>query len=60
MVAHLNDYAVSNDNNLSDVLFANCDPISFEEAVKNNHWNQVMDKEFHAIENKTWELTRIS
>ena len=67
MPTHLEDYVVGNDNELSNedianfTLFADCDPVTFEEAVKNEHWNQAMDEEMHAIEkNKTCELTTLS
>ncbi|KAG6534413.1 hypothetical protein ZIOFF_008299 [Zingiber officinale] len=42
--ARLQDYILSNDNDLSDEeivqfsLFADCDPISFEDAAKKTHW----------------------
>ena len=55
MPTHLEDYVVGNDNELSNedianfTLFADCDPVTFEEAVKNEHWNQAMDEEMHAI-----------
>ena len=67
MLALLEDYIIGNDNELSDVdivnfaLFADCYPITFVKGVKDDHWNQAMDKEIHVIEkNKTWELTTLS
>lgn len=62
--ARLQDYALGNDNDLSNeeivqfALFADCDPISFEDAATETHWLKAMDEEIHAIEkNGTWELT---
>lgn len=38
-------------------LFADCDPMTFESAVKEEKWRQAMDDEIDAIErNDTWEL----
>jgi len=40
----LHDYVVDNNKNLSNedivnfALFADCDPITFEEAAKDEHW----------------------
>jgi hypothetical protein len=51
--------------NLNDDLtlychFADCEPIGFEEAVKDEKWRNAMDEEIKAIEkNNTWELTTI-
>jgi hypothetical protein len=51
--------------NLNDDLtlychFANCEPIGFEEVVKDEKWRNAMDEEIKAIEkNNTWELTTI-
>ena len=66
MPVRLENYVVGNDNELSDedivnfTLFVNCDPATFEDAVKEDHWNQAMDEEIHAIEKtKTWELTTL-
>ena len=62
--ARLEDYVVSNDNDPSDeeiinfALFADCEPVTFEEACGDQHWRKAMDEEIHAIEkNDTWELT---
>ena len=62
--ARLEDYVVSNDNDLSDeeiinfALFADCEPVNFEEASNDENWRKAMDEEIHAIEkNNTWELT---
>ncbi|KAK2442749.1 putative mitochondrial protein [Trifolium repens] len=42
-------------------MFTQCqDPVSFEEAKKNNNWKNAMDAEIKAIEkNETWELTKL-
>jgi len=51
--------------NLNDDLtlychFADCEPIGFEEVVKDEKWRNAMDEEIKAIEkNNTWELTTI-
>jgi hypothetical protein len=51
--------------NLNDDLtlyfhFADCEPIGFEEAVKDEKWRNAMDEEIKAIEkNNTWELATI-
>ena len=38
-------------------LFANCEPVSYQEAVKEKKWRDAMDEEIKAIEkNETWEL----
>jgi hypothetical protein len=52
-------------DNLNDDLtlychFVDCEPIGFEEAVKDDKWRNAMDEEIKAIEkNNTWELTTI-
>jgi hypothetical protein len=51
--------------NLNDDLtlychFADCEPIGFEEVVKDEKWRNAMYEEIKAIEkNNTWELTTI-
>jgi transposase InsO family protein len=41
-------------------LFAGCDPISFDEAIKSSRWRKAMDAEIEAIErNNTWELVEL-
>ncbi|OIT27673.1 retrovirus-related pol polyprotein from transposon tnt 1-94, partial [Nicotiana attenuata] len=64
--ARLQGYVVGDDNDLSDedivnfALFADCDPVTFEEAVKDDRWVHAMNEEIHAIEkNNTWELTTL-
>ena len=38
-------------------LFADCEPIGFEEAVQDKKWRNAMDEEIKAIEkNDTWEF----
>ena len=38
-------------------LFADCDPTTFESAVKEEKWQKAMDDEINSIEkNDTWEL----
>ena len=40
------------------ILFADCDPIAFEDVVKDSKWQKAMDAEIKAIEkNETWELS---
>jgi hypothetical protein len=52
-------------NNLNDDLtlychFADCEPLGFEEAVKDEIWKNAMDEKIKAIKkNNTWELTTI-
>lgn len=66
MSARLQDYVVTNDNDNSDgelanfALFADCDPLTFQEAVKDDGWVRAMDDEIHSIEkNDAWELTSL-
>ena len=41
-------------------LFADCDPMNFEEVVGNKNWKNVMDEEIKAIKkNDTWELASL-
>ncbi|GKB48853.1 retrovirus-related pol polyprotein from transposon TNT 1-94 [Tanacetum coccineum] len=60
--AWMNDFEVTGVEQSEDplvhfVLFADCDPVVFEEAVKEPKWQKAMDEEIAAIErNKTWEL----
>nr|GEV04843.1 retrovirus-related Pol polyprotein from transposon TNT 1-94 [Tanacetum cinerariifolium] len=42
-------------------LYANCEPLVFEEAMKSKKWRQAMEEEIKSIEkNDTWELTTLS
>ena len=55
-------YEVSeNQNDLTlFCLFADCEPIDFEEAVQNRKWRNAMDEEIQAIKkNDTWELATL-
>ncbi|KAE8683276.1 TMV resistance protein N-like [Hibiscus syriacus] len=41
-------------------LFADCEPVSFQEAVQEKKWRDAMDEEIKAIEkNDTWKLTSL-
>ncbi|KAI3474406.1 hypothetical protein Pfo_029267 [Paulownia fortunei] len=61
--AWMTDYEVTRIDQSEDplihfALFADCDPIAFEEAVKQTKWRNAMNDEIAAIErNNTWELT---
>ncbi|KAM7520343.1 hypothetical protein LguiB_019305 [Lonicera macranthoides] len=63
--AWMSDYEVAGIDQTEDplthfVLFADCDPVAFEEAVKESKWQKAMNAEIEAIEkNKTWELTEL-
>jgi len=64
--ARLQDYVLGTDNDPSDeeiinfALFADCEPVTFEEASGDEKWIKAMDEEINAIEkNKTWELTEL-
>ncbi|KAM1823768.1 hypothetical protein FF1_025765 [Malus domestica] len=46
------------DNPTLFCLFADCEPVDFQEAVQDTKWRKAMDEEIEAIEkNETWELT---
>lgn len=61
--AWMRDYEVrgvdqSDDPLIHFALFADCDPITFQDAVKYPKWQIAMDEEIAAIEkNNTWALT---
>ena len=60
--AWMTDYKVTRIDVNEDVshfaLFANCNPITFENAVKEEKWRKAMDDVIDAIErNGTWELS---
>uniref|UniRef100_A0A151UEN4 Retrovirus-related Pol polyprotein from transposon TNT 1-94 n=1 Tax=Cajanus cajan TaxID=3821 RepID=A0A151UEN4_CAJCA len=62
----LKDYVVGNDNDSSDeeiinfALFANYEPMTFEEASSDERWRKAMDNEIHVIKkNEMWELTNL-
>ncbi|PWA98023.1 hypothetical protein CTI12_AA024020 [Artemisia annua] len=41
-------------------LYADCEPLVFEEAMRSKKWRQAMDEEIKSIEkNDTWELTTL-
>ena len=57
----MQDFEVTGVNQFEEVthftLFADCDPTTFENAVKEEKWRKAMDEEIDAIEqNDTWEL----
>jgi hypothetical protein len=63
--SRLQDCGLGNDNDPSDeeiinfALFADCEPMNFEEASGDEKWIKAMDEEINAIEkNKTWEMTK--
>ena len=61
------DYEVSGDDQSDDddalvhfALFLDCDPITFQEAVKESKWKKAMTEEIRSIEkNNTWELSKL-
>ncbi|XP_028098760.1 uncharacterized protein LOC114298399 [Camellia sinensis] len=59
----MQDYEVSGVDQSDDplvhfALFSDCDPVTFQDAVKDQKWQKAMDEEIAAIEkNHTWELT---
>ena len=61
--AWMSDYEVTGIDQTEDPLthfslFSDCDPTTFEEAIKEPKWQKAMDEEIAAIErNNTWELT---
>ena len=60
--AWMTDYKVTGIDVNEDVshfaLFADCDPTTFENAVKEEKWRKAMDDEIDTIErNGTWELS---
>ena len=65
---HSQDYEVGRDDDPDDreeevtyyALFADYDPVTYEEAANEDCWMKAMDEEIHAIEkNDTWELTTL-
>lgn len=64
--AYLEDFELDTRRTTSDeeivnfALYADCDPLTFDEASRHQHWLMAMDEEIHAIEkNDTWELTSL-
>ncbi|KAL4295185.1 hypothetical protein GQ457_12G009340 [Hibiscus cannabinus] len=61
----MKDYVISKNHSEDDedpqthfALFADCDPMSFDDACKDLKWREAMNDEIAAIEqNDTWELT---
>ncbi|PRQ23286.1 putative RNA-directed DNA polymerase [Rosa chinensis] len=65
--SYLKDYelnttrrSISDEDIVNFALYADCDPLTFDEACHQQHWVKAMDDEIHAIEkNDTWELTSL-
>lgn len=63
--AWMRDYEVTGIDQFEDslihfTLFADCDPITYEKAVKQSKRRKAMDAEITTIEkNDTWELTKL-
>ncbi|RDX62051.1 hypothetical protein CR513_59655, partial [Mucuna pruriens] len=60
-LAWMKDYATSDDLTNEDVInfamFAGADPVTYNQALKSQHWRDAMDVEIQAIQrNDTWEL----
>lgn len=61
----MSDYEVigidqSEDPLIHFALYADCDPVSYEEAAQQSKWRKAMDDEIVAIEkNDTWELVEL-
>lgn len=52
------DELSDDDNTANLILFADCDPIAYEDAEKDLKWQKAMDIEIESIKrNDTWELT---
>ncbi|CAO2827569.1 unnamed protein product [Amaranthus hypochondriacus] len=67
---HLRDFVITRDDDESDkdanndianfCLFADYDPVSFNDAIINEKWVQAIKEAIHSIEkNNTWELTSL-
>ncbi|KAK9941415.1 hypothetical protein M0R45_018018 [Rubus argutus] len=63
MIDYVSGDDLSDDDNDALVhfaLFADCDPVVFEDAVKDKKWQKAMDAEIKSIEkNDTWELINL-
>ncbi|CAL2242013.1 unnamed protein product [Prunus armeniaca] len=59
MIDYVSGDELSDDDNVAHhALFADSDPVLFEDAINNIKWRKAMDAEIEAIEkNDTWELT---
>jgi len=56
-----NDKDTSNEEIINFTLFADCDPVIFEEASSDENWRKAMDDEIRAIEkNDTCELVDLT
>lgn len=56
----LYEVTANQDNLTLFCLFADCEPLSFEEAVQSKKWRDAMDEEIQAIKkNDTWELANL-
>jgi len=55
------DQAVTNEGDFVQLaMLAEVEPVSFEEALKQNHWKKAMIKELDSIEkNDTWRLVQL-
>ena len=62
----MDDYEVTGSGQSEDptvhfVPFADCDHVTFEEAIKQSKWRKAMDEELTTIErNNTWKLIELS
>lgn len=59
MMDYVSGDELSEDDSLAHyALFADCDPVRFEDAAQDPKWQKAMDEEIAAIKkNQTWELT---
>ena len=56
----LYEVTANQDNLTLFCLFADCEPLGFEEAVQSKRWRDAMDEEIQAIKkNDTWELANL-
>ena len=54
----MKDIEITNEGLVNFCLFANCDPISYEEVASDKKWIQVINEEIQSIvKNNTWEVT---
>ena len=48
------------DNLILFCLFADCEPINFQEVVQDEKWRKILDEEIKAVvKNDTWELATL-
>ena len=59
MIDYVSGDDLSDDDSIAHfALFSNCDPVTFQEAVKDSKWQKAMNEEVKSIEkNNTWELS---